>query len=329
MEPLLEFGLEATRWLQNTYPQLEEFFQIVSLFGIEEFYLALLPLIYWCLNKQLGKHYAYVFVVAVILSPLLKHAFRDPRPYWLDSQLGLSVETSYGIPSGHALLGATTYFFLAGWIRRRWAWVLALLLAIIMGLSRIYLGVHFVHDVIAGFLVAMLLLIIYFVWQRTLAARFSKRILGFRLMVAIAIPLILLLVYVLILFLIGQPDTTVPWAEFIPAAELSAIEGVVMGVSTLLGVGIGLIFEASRIRFLVAGPVWKRALRYIIGLVVMLAIWAGLRSVFPTDPLWLALPFRTLRYLLLALWVTYYAPLLFVRLRLAGAEPDPGINLTL
>ena len=329
MEPLLEFGLETTRWLQNTYPQLEEFFQIVSLFGIEEFYLALLPLIYWCLNKQLGKHYAYLFVVAVVLSPLLKHAFRDPRPYWLDSQVGLSVEASYGIPSGHTLLGTTTYFFLAAWIRRRWAWVLAAFMIIIMSLSRIYLGVHFVHDTIAGFLVATLLLITYFVWQRTLAARFSKRIMGFRLMVAIAIPLFFILVYVLILFLIGEPEMNVPWADFIPAAELSALEGVTTGVSTLLGVGIGLIFEGSRVRFLVAGPVWKRALRYVIGMAVMLAIWAGLRAVFPSDPLWLALPLRVLRYLLLALWVTYYAPLLFVRLRLASAEPDPGINLTL
>lgn len=329
MEPLFEFGLEATRWLQDTYPQLQGFFQIVSLFGLEEFYLVLLPLIYWCLNKQLGKHYAYVFVVSITLTSLLKHAFRDPRPYWLDSQVGLAMEVSYGLPSGHTLLGTTTYFFLAGWVRRSWAWILAILLAILMSLSRIYLGVHFVHDTVASFLVAILLLITYFVWQRTLAARFNKRILGFRLMVAIAIPLIFLLVYVLILFLIGRPDTSVPWAEFIPAAELSAIEGMTTGVSTLLGVGIGLIFEGSRIRFLVAGPAWKRALRYIIGLVVMLAIWAGLRSVFPTDPLWLALPFRALRYLLLALWVTYYAPLLFVRLRLAGAEPDPGITLTL
>ena len=329
MEPLLEFGLETTRWLQNTYPQLEDFFQVVSLFGLEEFYLALLPLIYWCLNKQLGKHYAYVFVVAVVLLPLLKHTFRDPRPYWLDNQVGLNIDVAYGIPSGHVLLGTTTYFFLAAWIRRRWAWVLAVLIVIVMSLSRIYLGVHFVHDTIAGFLTATLLLITYFVWQRTLAARFSKRILGFRLMVAIAIPIFFLLVYVLILFLIGQPDTSVPWAEFIPAAELSALEGMTMGVSTLLGVGIGLIFEGSRVRFLVVGPVWKRALRYIIGLVVMLAIWAGLRLAFPTDPLWLALPFRAIRYLLLALWVTYYAPLLFVRLRLANAEPDPGIDLTL
>jgi len=329
MEPLLEFGLETTRWLQSTYPQLEGFFQVVSLFGLEEFYLALLPLLYWCLNKQLGKHYAYVFVVAIILMSLLKHAFRDPRPYWLNSQIGLNVDVAYGIPSGHALLGTTTYFFLAAWIRRRWAWVLAVLLALIMSLSRIYLGVHFVHDTVAGFLLAILLLITYFVWQRTLAARFNKRILGFRLMVAIAIPLFFLLVYVLILFLIGQPDTSVPWAEFIPAAELSALEGMTTGISTLLGVGIGLIFESSRIRFLVTGPLWKRALRYLIGLAVMLAIWAGLRAVFPTDPLWLALPFRAVRYLLLALWVTYYAPLLFVRLRLADAEPDPGIDLTL
>lgn len=329
MEPLFEFGLEATRWLQRTYPQMEGFFQIVSLLGREEFYLALLPLIYWCVNKRMGKHYGYVFLMALVLMPLLKHIFRAPRPYWLDRSLGLSVETSYGIPSGHTLLGTTVYFFLAIWIRRRWAWILALFTVIMLSLSRIYLGVHFVHDTLVGFLVALLVLLGYFVWQRIFAASFSKRILGYRLMVAIAVPLFFTLLYTVILISIGEPDLTVPWAEFIPQAERDAVEGMTTAISSLLGVGIGLIFEGSRVRFLITGPVWKRVLRYLIGIVVLFAIWAGLRAIFPSEPLWLALPFRAIRYLLLALWVTYYAPIVFVRLHLADAEPDPGITMTL
>jgi len=66
-----------------------------------------------------------------------------------------------------------------------------------------------------------------------------------------------------------------------------------------------------------------------LGIVVAGAIWAGLGQVFPDNPLWLALPLRLLRYTLLTLWVTYYAPLTFVKLKLAQATPDPGIDLTM
>ena len=104
---------------------------------------------------------------------------------------------------------------------------------------------------------------------------------------------------------------------------------MVTAVASLLGAGIGLVLEPSRVRFLVAGPIWQRAVRYLLGMAVAVAIWAGLGQVFPDDPLWLALPLRLLRYALLTLWVTYYAPWVFVKIRLAKATPDPGINLSL
>ena len=97
----------------------------------------------------------------------------------------------------------------------------------------------------------------------------------------------------------------------------------------MLGAGIGLVLERTRIRFLVDGPIWQRAVRYLLGIVVAGVIWAGLGQVFPDDPLWLALPLRLLRYSLLTLWVTYYAPWVFVKLKLAQAKPDPGIEMTL
>jgi hypothetical protein len=64
-------------------------------------------------------------------------------------------------------------------------------------------------------------------------------------------------------------------------------------------------------------------------MVVVVAIWFGLREVFPEDPLWLGLTLRFIRYLLTLLWVAYYAPLIFVSLKLADAEPDPGITMSL
>ena len=106
-----------TRYLQTTFPQLEGFFVFISTLGLEEFYLALFPLIYWCIHKTMGKIFAYVFLLANALNPLFKYAFRGPRPFWFDPSLGLWEETSYGVPSGHVQLATVTYLFLAIWIQ--------------------------------------------------------------------------------------------------------------------------------------------------------------------------------------------------------------------
>jgi hypothetical protein len=152
---------------------------------------------------------------------------------------------------------------------------------------------------------------------------------GQRLLVAVLVTGLFTAVYLIIRLIIGDPDTTVAWASRIPVAELESVEGFVTAVSSLLGAGIGLVLERSRIRFLVDGPIWQRAVRYLLGMAVAVAIWAGLGAVFPDDPLWLALPLRLLRYALLTLWVTYYAPWLFVKIKLAQAEPARGIEMTL
>lgn len=329
MDAVLEFGLEATRWLQINYPQLEGFLQFLSDIGRFEFYLAVLPLIYWCISKPLGISLTFLLAIADAATNITKHWLRGPRPYWLEPELGLSSEPSYGLPSGHAMTSSVAYLFLAAWLRRRWVWLLCLLMVFFMGVSRVFLGVHFVHDVIAGFLLALLILLGYFLWKRYAHAKFRKRILGQRLLLAILLPLFFTILYVALLFAVGEPDTTVAWADIIPEIERSSLEVATTALATLLGLGVGFVLESSRVRFLTAGPVWKRGLRYLIGIAGVIVIWQGLGAVFPRDPLPLAIPLRALRYFLMGLFAAYYAPMLFVRLGLAQAEPEPEIDLTI
>lgn len=329
MDAILQLSLDASRWLQTTLPQMESFFQFISTLGIEEFYLALLPLIYWSVHKEAGRTFAYVFLITNVFNPLLKHGFRGPRPFWLEPDLEKAFESSYGLPSGHTQGATITYLFFASWLRKRWAWLLAAVMIVLMGVSRVYLGVHFIHDVLVGFGIGLLVLIGYLIWKQRYMDRFGKRILGQRLLVVIVVPILFTAVYIIMRLIIGEPDSSVAWAAFIPDAELNGVESFVTAVASLLGAGIGLVLEPSRVRFLVDGPLWQRTVRYLLGLIVAVTIWAGLGQIFPDDPLWLALPLRLLRYALLTLWVTYYAPWLFVKLKLAQAKPKPEINLSL
>jgi membrane-associated phospholipid phosphatase len=327
MESILEAGLQATEWLQTNYPQLLAFFSLISALGTEEFYLAIIPLIYWSIDKKLGRELAYVFLLATGVNGLLKHAFRGPRPFWLSPALAQGQEASYGVPSGHTQLATAFYLLLAGWIRKPWVWALAILMTFLMGLSRIYLGVHFIHDVVVGFLIALLILLGYVLWRRYAAARLNRQILGYRLMLAVLVPLGLAGIYMAVRLLIGAPDETVRWASYNLAAETSGLESVATAVGALLGAGIGLTLEASRIRFRSAGSRGQRAARYLLGIVVTIILWAGLDALFPSEPLWLAALLRILRYTVVLLWVSYYAPMAFVYLGWAEQEPERELAL--
>ncbi|MCB8966516.1 MAG: phosphatase PAP2 family protein [Chloroflexota bacterium] len=328
MDTLLDAGLETTRWLQANYPQLTGFFTFISQLGLEEFYLVIIPFIYWSLDKRLGKHLAYIFLFTNSWNVVIKHAFRGPRPFWIDPNVELWHDVNYGIPSGHAQLATAVYLFLAAWFRKGWGWLLAITMVILMGLSRIYLGAHFIHDVIAGTLISIFILVGYYFWQRMYAPKFAKQILGYRLLVAILIPVIIALIYIIVRLIIGAPNMNVAWASYIPETELEAVQGVATALGSLLGAGIGLTLEGSRVRFRVEGSVWQRIGRFLVGIIVTVILWRGLSLIFPADPLWLAIPLRIFRYYITLLWVSFYAPMVFVRLKLATAEPEPQITMT-
>lgn len=328
MDTVLEFGLEATRWLQFNYPQLAGFLDFISFFGDEEFYLLLFPLIYWCIDKRVGRDLAYLFVISLTINSFFKHLLRGPRPFWLDESVGGRNSENYGLPSGHTQLTVTIYLFACYWIRKQWMYWLAGIMILLMMLSRVYVGAHFVHDVVVGLLLGLLTILGYLAWLKWGAVYFQNRILGQRLLAVLAVPAVFVAIYIIMLLLLGEPDGGLDWADFNELAEKDGVEGMATAVGALLGIGLGIVFEPSRVRFQVAGTVAQRVGRYVLGVVVAFAIWMGLGQIFPDDPLWLAIPLRILRYGLLTAWIAYYAPALFVRLNLAKALPEPENQIT-
>jgi len=110
---------------------------------------------------------AVTILGAVVLDLSLKYAFHRPRPV----PFFVPVPYTYSFPSGHSLFSFCFYGVLAGLLAGRMqsrlgrilVWTLAALLVAAIGLSRIYLGVHYPSDVIAGYLAAAL-------WVSTLLA---------------------------------------------------------------------------------------------------------------------------------------------------------------
>jgi undecaprenyl-diphosphatase len=104
---------------------------------------------------------------ALVLDLTLKYAFHRPRP----APFFVALPRTYSFPSGHALFSFCFYGMLAGLLMDRiksrleqiLIWLAAAILVAAIGFSRVYLGVHYPSDVIAGYLTATL-------WVSTLIA---------------------------------------------------------------------------------------------------------------------------------------------------------------
>ena len=147
---------------RSAIPAYTGFFLVVTAMGSVEV-LALLGLIVTVIYG-LRRRWLHVgtWLAAVaggaVLNQLLKELFARPRPSFADPLLS---ETSYSFPSGHAMLSLVVYGVLAYFAvlalqtwRARTAVVFgAALLVVLIGVSRMYLGVHYFSDVVAGFAV--------------------------------------------------------------------------------------------------------------------------------------------------------------------------------
>jgi len=328
MEQLIEASVATTRWLQENYPQLEGFMLLLAVFGRFEFYLVIIPLIYWCIDKKNGKYLAYLMSVSLVLNSFFKHALRGPRPYWFDASLSPTSEPYYGVPSGHSQGAMVFYLYIAYWLRRGWVWQLCLFMIFLMGLSRIYLGVHYLHDVIIGYLLGFSVFAGFLIWKRYFHERYRNRILGQRLLIVFIVPLVFGLLYFIMRQLTGAAEPASELDPFVEVAELASLKDMATALGSMAGLGVGFVLEASRVYFLVAGSVGKRLLRFLFGIAITLLLWRGLGLLFDVEPLWLAIPLRMLRFFIAGLWVSYYAPYFFIRLRLADAGEGPEAELS-
>lgn len=109
-------------------------------------------------NKKYFKIFLLANLIGVIFNNLLKIIIKRPRP---TETMALTSETSYSFPSGHSMMslifyGLIIYFILINvkkkWLKNLLIFILSLLI-ILIGISRVYLGVHYVSDVIGAWLI--------------------------------------------------------------------------------------------------------------------------------------------------------------------------------
>ena len=82
MGPVLDFGVRLVVALQGLGTWLETPMKIFSFLGTEDFFMVVLPVIYWCLDINLGMQVAVIIMFSNSINCFFKFAFHGPRPYW-------------------------------------------------------------------------------------------------------------------------------------------------------------------------------------------------------------------------------------------------------
>lgn len=140
-------------------PDLDRIMIIISSLGYAYFYTAFMAVLLLLFSLFRKWNEALMLLLCLtggaLLEFLLKHLFVRARP----DMSRVVYEAGYSFPSGHAMVSLCFYGMLAYLISRNlvsWRWrialfILALLLIVAIGVSRIYLGVHYPTDVLAGY----------------------------------------------------------------------------------------------------------------------------------------------------------------------------------
>jgi membrane-associated phospholipid phosphatase len=323
MDSIFQLGIAFAVWFQGLGSWLTVPMKFFTFLGSEEFFLLFLPVIYWCVDAGLGLRLGAMLLFNSGVNDFFKLAMHGPRPYWFSTQVqALSSETSFGVPSGHAQMAVGLWGVLAAYTRRGWAWAVAVFVMLMIGLSRLYLGVHFLHDVLLGWVIGALVLWAFLsLWDKVLAWS-ETRPLGQQILLAFSLSALILAAGA------GAFTALRDWqlpAGWIANARAAGAEdpapvtygGVIVSAATLFGLLAGLAWLRTQGGFSAGGPLGQRVARFLLGLIGIGLLWYGLGLLFPRGETLLPYLLRYLRYALVGGWISAGGPWLFLRLGLA------------
>jgi len=323
-----DFEIIVNEFLQSLGTWLRGPMLAITALGYEEFFVLLLPTLYWCFDQMLGFRVGIVLLLGNTFNTFFKFLFHSPRPYWVsDSVTAYSHETSFGLPSGHAQIAASVWGWLAVEVRKRWFRIASVILIALIGISRIYLGIHFLSDVLMGWVLGGLLVWAFTSWHRPIGNWLKQQSMWAKLGWVLASTIIIILLILGVRGLAGswvmQPD----WAGRAGEVDPYSLDGAFTLAGTWFGMLTGfVILTETKGGFRAGRGGWRRVVRFMVGLIGILILYLGLGEVFPRQADVISYILRFVRYTLIGLWVSWLGPIVFKALGLlefeAQTQPD-------
>jgi undecaprenyl-diphosphatase len=282
-------------WLKEMRtPFFDTFFGLITRLGEEMILIVIFCTIFWCINKRM----AYVLGASFFLSGLIvqgaKPVFRVPRP-WIYQTAFMPVEgsvgaaTGYAFPSGHTQNGTALFGSLGAQIKHKVIKTVLFTLVALIAFSRLYLGVHYISDVLVSLVIGILSiwLALKFITDEPVSKKRELLMAGF-----VAFLAIIVIGIVAVLYLTE-------------ATVASQMRDSVIAAGAALGFAVGMYVERNHIRFSVkAQNLPVQILKIVLGIAGVMAIQEGVRVLGAN------LFVDGLRYFLMVIWLTLVFPIL-------------------
>ena len=281
-------------------PVLNEFMLAVTTLGEETAFLMIGLIVFWCVDKRKGYYVMSVGFLGTVFNQIMKISFRIPRPWVRDPDFTIleqarEAATGYSFPSGHTQTAVGTFGAVAAFTEDRGLRRSCILLAVLVPLSRMYVGVHTPADVLVAAAMALFFLLVL---KKPMLQGGDKE---------------MKLVFVV---LIGLSLVFLAYVRFwnFPAdMDAHNMESALKNAWTMLGctTGIAVVYavDTKKLNFNVQAAWWVQIIKCALGLLVVLAVKEGLRT--PLELLLPVYPARALRYFLVVMTAGILWPLSF------------------
>lgn len=282
------------------FPLLDKIMLLLTELGAMSFFLIFAIVFFWCIDKRKGYYFVIVGLGGTVLNQFLKLWFRIPRPWVLDENFTI-VEAAregasgYSFPSGHSQSAVSTYAGFALLTKRRWLRCVAIIIAVIVPFTRMYLGVHTPADVLVASAIALLLVCSLKPIILDRDEKYVKWVLGVTVLISAG-------------YLCFTKFYTFPQDVDI-ACLTSGVENALSMFGALLGLFAAYIVDKKWINFSTKAVWWAQVLKVVLGLLLMFAVKEALKT--PLNYLFGEESGRIIRYLLLTLTAGALWPLTF------------------
>ncbi len=316
----LPFSIDLIRSLAETRTDfLTRVFQFFTFLGEVEGYVLLIPLIYVTYDKKLAFRLSILTVISMSLNHLLKALIMNPRPFitegsysekWAVSPAKAEeLTTEYSTPSGHAMSGSSFYSYLYASVKNRRVRIASILLILLTGLSRPYLGVHYLEDVLLGWVLGTSLALLSIKYAENVGNLWSRFSHKQQIIIVGASSLLLWI-------------TTRALSDWSTDGQPVAFVGY---TGFLMGIVVAYPLETKKVDFDPrSSTVSSKALRYALCVGMVMGTLLLLDEAFAAmsdDYSLLGYLLRYIRYAMAAIAGIYLGPLLFVKLGLAERLP--------
>ena len=280
-------------------PFLNTLANILSMLGEEGVMIFIMLIVYYVWDKRTGYCVFTSLLGAQVMTNGIKAIVRFPRPFTLHPDLladRVETATGYSFPSGHTTGAAAFYPALARRSKSRWVMVAAIGLAILIGLSRNMLRVHWPADVVVGLFIGLVFsLAVSRLVERICEDR--NRLVAFSTAIAV---------------IAGFPAIIMAVLLSAHLIDSTAFSDLMKILSLAGGAYAGCVLEVRIVSFQEQrNPV--RAVACILLSVAGVAVIMAMKAIFPDNAYFIG---SFIRYFLLGFWATGLFPFIATRIRL-------------